>query len=89
MNKWLVAFRRIESLTLCILTAYHPSTTADLKGEISSFYRYLHKRAVDRGIADAVRFVKSTRIAVMQFLCGTPLSGSQDDVALGPDGFPK
>jgi len=79
--------RHNRELTLLILTHYLPVALGEMKSQVSLFFKKLEKIARDRGIPFVIKYVKDSRLAVMRFLSGSPLS-SMDLVKLDSSGWP-
>jgi hypothetical protein len=79
--------RNIQELSCLILARYLPEQYRIYKADIDLFFATILRLADERGLPFAVKYVKSSRLAVTRKISGHPLS-ALEGVALASDGWP-
>lgn len=87
-NRYIAIVGNIERYAHIILESYLPTTHATQVCNLVEFYKLIKEMVRTRGMPKTISYVKSSRVAVLRTLTGSPLSSpTEGDVGL-TEGWP-
>lgn len=78
IKKYLVLVGYIERNAHIVLESYLPSTHASRVSDLNKFFLDVKAMIENRGMPFTVQYVKSSRVAVLRTLTGSPLTVSTE-----------